>query len=223
MENNKKDIIDPNNWISFKEYIESRFKSLEATVEGDINSTKESAELARQGMEYRLNAIKEATELARLGMERRLDAMNEFRSTLKDQADKFLTRGEHELQSSGHDRIHSGLAEDIRILRESRTGQDIKLTNIDKESTATANNIEKRLESMNEFRSQLKDQASTFITRTEHEALIGKYDGEIRDLRDFQKGLEGKASQSSLNITMAISILGFFIGVIGIIIGFFGK
>ncbi len=48
--------------------------------------------------------------------------------------------------------------------------------------------IEKRLESVNEFRSQLKDQASTFITRNEVEQIV----------RGLEKMNEGSAEKIAL-------------------------
>jgi len=70
--------------ISLKEYFEQRFD----TLEKDMN--KASAQ-----------------------MDKRLEGMNEFRSALKDQSGKFLTKDEFNIQ-------HLRVQDDIRILRESK-------------------------------------------------------------------------------------------------------
>ena len=68
----------------------------------------------------RLTAMDEAVSLARESMETRLEGMNEFRTSLKEQADKFITRLEHFQVEEAHGQIHKGIAEDIRMLRESK-------------------------------------------------------------------------------------------------------
>jgi hypothetical protein len=89
--------------------------------------------------------------------------------------------------------------------------------------------MEKRFEGMNEFRKTLEDQAAKFITRAEHEALISKYDGELKALqakydsaiavlREANAQAEGKASQESVTRVTIISLAGLFIALIGMII-----
>ena len=57
-----------------------------------------------------------------------------------------------------------------------------------------AKQMEKRLEGMNEFREQLKDQASNFVTRLEFDTMHK----EVEMLRRNEKFVEGKASQASV-------------------------
>jgi predicted phage gp36 major capsid-like protein len=54
--------------------------------------------------------------------------------------------------------------------------------------------MSQRLESMNEFRTQLKEQASHFITRIEYDKMIE----DIRELRESRAELSGKASVASV-------------------------
>ena len=49
----------------------------------------------REYTDTRFTAQEEATERARASMEKRLDGMNEFRNTLKDQGQTFITKTEH--------------------------------------------------------------------------------------------------------------------------------
>lgn len=80
--------------------------------------------------------------------------------------------------------------------------------------------MEKRLEGMNEFREALKDQTAKFITRNEHEAMMNNYNKDIRELRESRAMLEGKASQSSLNIVLGVSLVAILISIIDLIIRF---
>jgi predicted nucleic acid-binding Zn-ribbon protein len=70
--------------------------------------------------------------------------------------------------------------------------------------------MEKRLETMNEFREQLKDQATTFITRREHDILLS----DIQNLKETRAMLEGKASQMSVNIAIVFSLIGMVISIV---------
>lgn len=77
-----------------------------------------------------------------------------------------------------------------------------------------------RLESMNEFRNQLKEQASTFITRTEHELLIKKYDDEIKQLNKAKDILYGKASQQSVNLSYLLGLISLITALLAVIHSF---
>ena len=74
----------------------------------------------------------------------------------------------------------------------------------------------KRLASMNEFRAQLKDQAATFVPRTEHMILHDRLDEDIRTLRESRALLEGKASQNSVNLATILSVIGILFGLISL-------
>jgi hypothetical protein len=89
-----------------------------------------------------------------------------------------------------------------------------RLENIEKSTDLAARIMEKRLEGMNEFRETLKDQASQFVTRTELIVIQKAIEKDIRELRDFKATIEGKASQLSVIIATALSILGLFLAVI---------
>ena len=78
--------------------------------------------------------------------------------------------------------------------------------------------MDKRLEGMNEFRAALKDQASGFITRAEHNLILK----EIQDLREFRIKLESKADQSSVNKVSSIAIVGLILSFIGLVVSIVG-
>ncbi len=76
-------------------------------------------------------------------------------------------------------------------------------------------NTDARLAQMNEFREQMKDERSLYATRESVSASAG----EIAALREWKSNLEGKASQSSVNTVLVISIISILIGIAGIILG----
>jgi len=87
-----------------------------------------------------------------------------------------------------------------------------------------------RLASMNEFRAALTDQAQSFITKSEHEALIQsikqEMDGvcdDIESLKLSRAELAGKASQSQVNVATAISLISLLVGVVSIVFRLLGK
>lgn len=92
-----------------------------------------------------------------------------------------------------------------------------KIRAIEKASAIRARALDKRLESMNEFRASLKDQSSKFITRDEINICLNKIDEDIDDLEKYRASLEGKANTSSVYIAYLIAFIGIVISVIGII------
>lgn len=74
-----------------------------------------------------------------------------------------------------------------------------------------------RLDSMNEFRGALSDQLRTFMPRTEYMARHEKLEQDIQLLREFKATIDSKASQSSLLIAYAISLISLIVGIWGLI------
>jgi CHASE3 domain sensor protein len=85
------------------------------------------------------------------------------------------------------------------------------------ESTLSA-----RLATMNEFREQLKDQAGTFISRRETEALLEPLRTDLKGIREETKAFmsehKGKASQTSFLWSAALAILGTILAIIGLFV-----
>ncbi len=85
---------------------------------------------------------------------------------------------------------------------------------IDKaEATMTA-----RLATMNEFREQLRDQAGHFITRDELNIQIKKLSEDVDALQKIADVAEGKASQSSMIFSYAISIISLIIAIASLVL-----
>jgi hypothetical protein len=93
--------------------------------------------------------------------------------------------------------------------------------------------MQERLSGMNEFRNTLRDQASRFITRDESEAkresiithMNTKMDAmceQLRILEKYQSQMEGKASQSQLNLNLLLTVIALLLSIVGTIIGLAG-
>lgn len=85
-------------------------------------------------------------------------------------------------------------------------------------SKITSDIMERRLEGMNKFRGQLKDQEQQYITQKEYVGYKEKMDSDIRILREYKAELQAKANQSTVIISIAISIISLFAGIGGMII-----
>jgi len=80
--------------------------------------------------------------------------------------------------------------------------------------------IEKRLETMNEFRNALKDQAGTFFTRPEHDLYMKAVEADLRVLREDRANAQGMAKQSSVMWAYAFSALAALASVVSIVLHF---
>ena len=73
-----------------------------------------------------------------------------------------------------------------------------------------------RLDLMNEFRTQLKDQAGALFPRSEHESCMRAIDKDIRELRESRAELAGKASQKAVMVSVIIAVVSIFISIISL-------
>lgn len=114
-----------------------------------------------------------ALTMAVTSMEKRLDSMNQFREALRDQAARYFTRDEY---AAGH----ATVVEAVAAVQVSLSAYVVRVDEIDKTSAIDRAQLEKRLETMNEFRAAMKDQAGTFVTRSEVDAFIAVRDADIK-------------------------------------------
>jgi len=77
--------------------------------------------------------------------------------------------------------------------------------------------LEKRLDTMNEFRQSLKDQQSTFITHNEYNAKHELLQAQVDQLRLKGAELSGKADQRSVTIVMIFSLISATLGLISLV------
>ena len=82
---------------------------------------------------------------------------------------------------------------------------------------------DKQLEGIGERLRNHEGTMATFFTKGEHEAYIKSVDSDIRILRESRAELQGKASQSQMNITFVTAIVGLLVACIGLLLKFFGK
>jgi hypothetical protein len=90
---------------------------------------------------------------------------------------------------------------------------DTRIEGIEKSIEVAHDNLKAKMLKDNEIREQLRAQSSTFVTRIEHNNL----EKNVRDLRDFMKTLEGKASQSSVNFAYALGAISLFSSVLSLL------
>lgn len=88
--------------VSLKEYINDKLDNLEKSIDVRFQSVSTTTDSA-------LAAADKATLKAEIATEKRFESVNEFRSTLSDQAAKFIIRSEFEL-------VVNRLEEDIKNL-----------------------------------------------------------------------------------------------------------
>lgn len=95
---------------------------------------------------------------------------------------------------------------------------DEKIRGIDRATALAAQTMDKRLDSMNEFRDALKDQSGKMLTRDEYLLMHEKIKEDVRFLREDRAKLEGKADQAALSKVNSIALIGLLVGVMGIVI-----
>lgn len=98
---------------------------------------------------------------------------------------------------------------------------DMRFAEVEKARRDALAAMETRLAAMNEFRDTLRDQAGKFVTREELETELRVIEADIRILRDSKNLLEGKASQSALNLTLGLAFLGILLSIVALLLDVF--
>lgn len=89
-----------------------------------------------------------------------------------------------------------------------------KMEAVEKAVAVASKSLDVRLESMNEFRDTLRDQASRFVTRTELEKESERTESDLRILRESRADLAGKASQRSVSTAAGVAVFALLISVL---------
>lgn len=97
---------------------------------------------------------------------------------------------------------------------------ETKIESAEKAVGLASSTLSARLDLMNGFRAQLEDQAAGLFSRVEHETYMKAVDKDIRELREARAMLEGKASQSAVNFSTVIALLGVLLSAVALIHGF---
>ena len=77
--------------------------------------------------------------------------------------------------------------------------------------------MDARLESMNEFREQLRAQASMFVTRDAADIRHSEIQRQVDDLRLAKAALDGKASAMSVWIAYGFALFGLLLSVVSLL------
>ena len=110
---------------------------------------------------------------------------------------------------------------------EQRLGQEAQLHQ--RAISKAEDSMNARLEGMNEFRAQMKDQQVTFLTRAEFGQFtvatndrLARIDERIKDLETFKAVLAGKASVPANIMSIVLGIIALILGIANVV-GLLGK
>ena len=81
---------------------------------------------------------------------------------------------------------------------------EARVAALEKASEVSAKALDRRLDAMNEIREAMRDMSSGMATRTELDNAKEAIEKDLRGLREFRAELQGKASQSQANLTLAL-------------------
>ena len=104
---------------------------------------------------------------------------------------------------------------DIR-LTELKEYFNSKFEHVEQATKLASDNLNVRLEGMNEFRESMRDMTNQYILRAEYNISKEKTDSDIRMLRETYAEAKGKASQQSVTIAYIIAASGLVIALIGV-------
>jgi hypothetical protein len=142
-----------------------------------------------------LDAVTEGNRKSEMAIEKRFESVNEFHQTLSDQTRTFMPRAELLVTQDAQQR-------EIESLKVNLTRLATLTESNEKTNAVERAQLEQRFGTMEEFRSQLKDQATTYVTHNEfdanHRPLVDKVDAMGRP-----------------NYTMLISVTSVLIVVLG--------
>jgi len=85
--------------------------------------------------------------------------------------------------------------------------------------------MDKRLDSMNEFREALKDREAVTLSRTEFDLAMKPISSDLRELRDWKNMVAGMANAEDLarvNVIAVVGIIGGLLGIVLSVIALFG-
>jgi len=91
---------------------------------------------------------------------------------------------------------------------------DMRFAEAEKAMIQAREQMAHRLDTMNQFREALKDQAAQMVTRRELLAELTPLKTELQELRDFRITLQAKASQQSVYITLLIALAGLILNIV---------
>ena len=94
---------------------------------------------------------------------------------------------------------------------------EARLSAIETATVVATTALDRRLGGMNEFREAMKDQAAQMVTRSELNVRFERIDEELESLRTYRDRMEGKASQTSVIVSLVFGIAGLIFGIINLL------
>lgn len=91
---------------------------------------------------------------------------------------------------------------------------DQRIQSVNEATRIAKDDMDRRLEGMNEFRATLQDQASRFVIRSEYNSAHERLVEDIRSLRESRAEIAGKASMSAVIFAYGIAVMGLVLSVI---------
>lgn len=173
--------------------------ALRQLVEQFLGAHLEKHDLEQQALKLARSADQEAVKTA-LDAEKQRDADHRVAHSAAHDAHEVL----HEVTATSHNEQHKA---EQRALE------------------AAVISMDKRLDAMNEFRDQLRDQAATFVRRADLEGLEKQTDGKYEELRGLiatereeRRGAEGGRQGASSSIGWIVTAIGAAATILGIVI-----
>ncbi len=167
------------------------------------------------------------------------DAAEKDRDTRFDASEKNRTKLATDLQEVRVEQRRSATVNSINDLEKRIIGIfEANDKSIDQRFTASANtttaafsaaqtavnkaesSAEKRFDSVNEFRNQLKDQQSTFIQKPEFDARVKSLDDKLNTMQTYVTNSQGRSEGTNSLWTMLIGVGGLIVGILAAIATF---
>lgn len=92
---------------------------------------------------------------------------------------------------------------------------DVRFEAVDEKIMTAGAVLNTRLESMNEFRSAITDQARTFMTKSEYLANHRYLEDDVKELSAFMSRTKAGATQNQVLIAYALAVIGMLVGIVG--------
>ncbi len=99
---------------------------------------------------------------------------------------------------------------------------DTRLEEIEKATEIARSSMEHRLNEMNEIRGSLRDTVANQVNRDRCDTRMNVVDAELEELKKYRNTMEGKASQSSLNTVILMTVISLLMSAVSIALKLIG-
>lgn len=95
----------------------------------------------------------------------------------------------------------------------------VRLEALEKASDVAASALKERLAGMNEFRDAMGDLSNRMVTRDEYALQVLHLQRDLADLKKSRDEATGKASQTSVIVSMLFGVAGIIFGIVNLLTG----